>query len=71
MAERERSKLRTLPSFLNVNALVKVVFDYLMRFGVSERLVTMHLIILGDGKADELMRRSLGLYDTPHYLRRC
>jgi hypothetical protein len=39
-------ELRTLPGFLNVNALVKIVFDYLMRFRVSESLVTMNLIVL-------------------------
>ena len=44
--EQWRSELRTLPGFLNVNALVKVVFNYLMRFRGSESLVTIDLIIL-------------------------
>lgn len=46
-AEKWRFELRTLPSFLNVNAPVKVVFDYLMCFRASESLVALNLIILG------------------------
>ena len=46
-------KLQTLFGFLNVNAPVKAVFDYLMCFRVSESLVAMNLIILGWVKASE------------------
>jgi hypothetical protein len=39
-------ELRTLPSFLDVHALVNVVFNYLVRFGGGEGLVTVNLITL-------------------------
>ena len=51
--------VRTVPGFLDVNTLMKVVFNYLMRYRGGESLVAMDLIILkrrgGAGKADELV----------------
>ena len=43
---RWRFELRTIPGFLNVNALVKVVLNYLMRFRGCESFVTVDLIAL-------------------------
>ena len=54
-----RSELRTLPSFLDVNTLVKVVFDYLMCFRGGESLVTIYLIVL-ETKVDESEACCLG-----------
>ena len=45
-AKQWRSRLRTLLRFLNVNTLVKVVFDDLMCFWGGESLATINLIIL-------------------------
>ena len=71
-AKQWRSRLRTLLRFLNVNTLVKVIFDDLMCFWGGESLATINLIILKcEEKVAELASMSLGPQGIPHCLQQC